>query len=473
LQAQGEVGGSDGRLLRLEGGLGLDVSLSPPRLAARPQSLNISLKGQGLPLALIDPLTPFLSGLTGQADLDVNLRGSLERPRLEGRADLHGGGLTIVPTGQVVDKIEVAMRLDGRRLLVDKVSARSGGTLSITGEAYVPWAGDPGSCALELTARGIKIGLGSIGEVITDADLHVGGTALNPLVTGPARPSQARILPRLASPSAMSEVVTLKRGQVPPPLRREKRKAPRIILPGPLAPIRMDTAVDLGKGIRVAVDEGWLELAGRTLVRKEPDGPLTFHQGFAIGRGLILAAGKAFEVLPGMTDFDGKDVPDPDLQAKATLRTGTTQIFVNLSGSAFESKLNFSSEPPLSQADILSTIIFGRPARSLSAGESQQLSAQALALLGQRGKAEMERLLGPTLSPDVVAVHNEMQTGPSLEAGKYLGSDLYLRYRQNMGPDGGQNVGLELKLKPYLSLESQVGTTRDNGADVIFSFDFD
>jgi translocation and assembly module TamB len=148
-------------------------------------------------------------------------------------------------------------------------------------------------------------------------------------------------------------------------------------------------------------------------------------------------------------------------------------VVASVSGTAYEPQIDLGAEPPMSQADILSTIIFGRPTSALNAGETRQLSAQALALMGQGGRREIERLLGPTLAPDVVTVHNEMQTGSSLEAGKYLSPDLYLRYRQNMDREGGQTVGLELKLKPYLSLDSQLSTTRDNGVDVIFSFDFD
>ena len=117
--------------------------------------------------------------------------------------------------------------------------------------------------------------------------------------------------------------------------------------------------------------------------------------------------------------------------------------------------------------------MFGKPAQSLDQGESDQLNAQALALLGQRGVRVIGQLLSPELAPDVVTVHEEAQYGSSLEAGKYLSQDLYLRYRHNLSSEGGQNVGLEYRLTDWLSLESQIGDARDTGVDMVYNFDFD
>jgi translocation and assembly module TamB len=341
-----------------------------------------------------------------------------------------------------------------------------------TGRVTLPLGG-PGLADLELTAKGFHVSLANLGEVVTDARLKLQGPTDAPRLTGLLTPRRAVIQPRLATPDIQRDVVILKPGQKPPPVRREVRRAPRIQLEGPLAPLVMDVDMEMTPDLKVRVGDGFLDMLGVASVRKSPGGPLTFHGGAGVPRGLIIVQGKRFELSDGSTDLRGKDRPDPDISAKATLRLGTSLVVASVSGTAYEPQIDLSSEPPMSQADILSTIIFGRPANALNAGETRQLSAQALALMGQRGRREIEKLLGPTLSPDVVTVHSEMQSGSSLEAGKYLSPDLYLRYRQNMGQEGGQNVGLELRLKPYLSLESQLGTTRDNGVDVIFSFDFD
>jgi translocation and assembly module TamB len=171
-------------------------------------------------------------------------------------------------------------------------------------------------------------------------------------------------------------------------------------------------------------------------------------------------------------DFAGKNEPNPNLEGQAKITVGQTLIFINFMGTMLDPQYQLSSQPAMSETDILSTIIFGRPANSLNSGESRELTAQALALLGSQGAKEIKDLVGDQFAPDVVTVHDEAQSGSSLEAGKYLSSDLYLRYRHNLSQEGGDNVGIEYRINHWLSLESQVGTTRDTGVDVILNWDF-
>ncbi len=458
--------------MEMNASLGLDLTLGPPLLHLNQRGLHLRVRAHDQPLALLEPALPMLSGVGGLLDLELGAEGSLESPQLSGHLALKNGAFTINATSQSFSEVNARFRLEGRDISVERFELASGGPVRLAGRLVLP-IGGPGMADLSLEARQFRLSLAALGEVVLDARLKLAGDLERPLLTGMLTPRRAIIQPRLATPSIMDDVVVLGPGQQPPPVRRERRQAPRIAPAGLLGRLAIDVKMEMTPDLKVRVGEGFLEMLGLAEVRKEPGGALIYYGGSKVPRGVIIVQGKRFEISDGSTDLAGKDRPDPDLKALASMRVGNALILVNVSGTSYDTVLNFSSEPPMSQADILSTIIFGRPVASLSAGESRELSAQALALMGQRGKREIERLLGPALAPDVVTVHTEAQTGSSLEAGKYLSQDLYLRYRRNLGPEGGENVGLELRLNPYLSLESQVGTTRDNGVDVIFSYDFD
>ncbi|MBI5523233.1 MAG: translocation/assembly module TamB domain-containing protein [Desulfarculus sp.] len=458
--------------LDLEASLGLKVSLHPPLLSPTGQGLKASASAQDLPLALLEPLIPGVGGLEGRVNLELEASGPLAAPLVTGELELKGGAFVVPNTGQAFQDLNIHLTARGREITVHNLSAVSGGPAKVRGKIWLP-IGDPGQVDLTFQAQGLLIGMGGIGKVITDAEFRITGTALSPLAIGWTRPSRANIHPALATPLALGEVVVLKPGQQPPPLERQRAsRAPRIVLGGLLESLTLEGRVDCGSGVRVDLDQGFMMLSGAALVRKQPGGPLVFYDSFGVGGGAMNIVGRRFVITGGRTLFAGKDVPDPDLDVDVNLGMGSTQVYIKLQGSAFSPKLVLSSEPPMNQTDILSTIIFGRPAASLNAGETRQLSAQALALLGLRGRERLESVLGPTLSPDVVTVFTEAQSGSSLEAGKYLSQDLYLRYRQNLGPDGGQNVGLEYRLNRYLSVESQIGTTRDSGVDAVFTWDF-
>lgn len=458
--------------LDLEASLGLKVSLHPPLVSPTSQGLQASASAQDLPLALLEPLIPGVGGLEGNLSLEAEASGPLSAPLITGALELKGGAFVIPNTGQAFHDLNIRLTSKGREVTVHNLSAVSGGPASVRGKIWLP-IGDPGQVDLTFQAQGLLIGMGGIGKVITDAEFRITGTAQSPLAIGWTRPSQATIHPALATPLALGEVVVLQPGQRPPPLERERAsRAPRLVLGGLLESLTLEGRVDCGQGVRVDLDQGFMTLSDVALVRKAPGGPLVFYDSFGVKGGAMNIVGRRFVLNGGRTMFAGKDVPDPDLDVDVTLGMGSTQVYIKLQGSAFSPKLVLSSEPPMNQTDILSTIIFGRPAASLNAGETRQLSAQALALLGLRGRERLESVLGPTLSPDVVTVFTEAQSGSSLEAGKYLSQDLYLRYRQNLGPDGGQNVGLEYRLNRYLSVESQIGTTRDSGVDAVFTWDF-
>ena len=522
LEAAGRAITQGRATLDLQASLGLRVSLRPPRLEFGEEGLQARVRADDLPLALLEPVIPGLQDIKGRLSLDIGAEGPVVHPQVRGSLVLEDGGFTISPTGQVLSDLKARLTARGRRVTLDELSADTGGGqearqrrarllerarqrlqdewdtqgeelgLARAGQARPQDAevaslnpgravlkghldlplGDDGLVDLDFQGRGIKVGLGAIGEVITDAHLKFSGTALKPLATGWTRPTRAEIHPGMAVPASLGEVVMLRPGQTPPPLRRDEHKAPVIVLGGPLGPLALDARVELDPGLRIEVDEGQALLGGFATVRKEPGGPLTFHDRFNVLGGALIIRGRRFVLTGGTALFSDKNVPDPDMNVDVKLNMGSTLVYIALRGTAFSPQLQLSSEPPMSQADILSTIIFGRPSKALNAGETRQLSAQALALLGAGGRQEIQKIVGPTLSPDVVTVYSEAQGGSALEAGKYLSEDLYLRYRQNLGAEGGQNVGLEYRLNRYMSLESQIGTTRDSGVDMIFNFDF-
>ncbi|MBI4799871.1 MAG: translocation/assembly module TamB domain-containing protein, partial [Desulfarculus sp.] len=399
--------------LDLEASLGLQVSLHPPLLSPTGQGLKASASAQDLPLALLEPLIPGVGGLEGRVNLEMEASGPLSAPLVSGGLELKGGAFVIPNTGQAFQDLNIHLTARGREITVHNLSAVSGGPAKVRGKIWLP-IGDPGQVDLTFQAQGLLIGMGGIGKVITDAEFRITGTALSPLAIGWTKPSQATIHPALATPLALGEVVVLKPGQKPPPLERERAsRAPRLVLGGLLESLTLEGRVDCGKGVRVDLDQGFMMLSDVALVRKEPGGPLVFYDSFGVRGGAMNIVSRRFVLTGGRTLFAGKDVPDPDLDVDVNLSMGSTQVYIKLQGSAFSPKLVLSSEPPMNQTDILSTIIFGRPAASLNAGETRQLSAQALALLGLRGRERLESVLGPTLSPDVVTVYTETQTGAS------------------------------------------------------------
>ncbi|MCB2185860.1 MAG: translocation/assembly module TamB domain-containing protein [Deltaproteobacteria bacterium] len=455
-------------VLQAKSELGLTISLRPPVWEPTAQGFSGRAWASRLPVSYLEPLFPGVGGVRGVVTGDFTWDGTLERPNLEGGLTLEGGALTILANNQAVGPIDAQIKVHNGRITVEKLTAKSGGLVTVAGVLDLPWR-DQGRLDLTVTARQVVVSLGTLGQVTTDADFKLAGSPAEPRLTGAIVPLSVFIQVDFSATPGHADVIIMKPGEEPPPWGGQ---APAAELPRFLQAAAVDVHLDLQKGLRVEGHDGWLLLTGGVHAVKEPDQPLLYYDKVILSRGVVIVRGRRFVAQQGFADFAGQPGPNPLLSAQAVLNQGGTKVLVNISGTARKPQVQLASEPPMSQADILSTIIFGQPVASLNQGQSSELSLQALALLGQEGREEMERIFGPDLAPDVVTVHDNPTSGSSLEAGKYLGPDLYLRYRQSVGRDPGQSVGLEYRLGPYISLESQVGSTRDSGIDVIFNYDF-
>jgi len=471
LELAGRALTNDQPSLDLKASLGIEFSLHPPVSNLTALGLSASADSDNFPLAILEPLVPGLAQIHGKANMHIAIKGRLEEPYLSGTVQLEQAAFTVSATGQRFEKVELGLKLQGRRVKVQHAHVQSGGDMQFLGWFDLP--GTPGGrLALNMKADKFDLSLGALGHSRFNAELKGEGTWQKPIITGIVKPTALKVQIGMSPPSDLEEeVVVMKSGQKPPPLERQPSSL-KWVPEGFLGRASVDLEADLAKGLRVALDDGWLEAVGAMRLKKEPMGPFTYHGVITVRRGLVLLLGKRFDIRRGKLDFAGRDEPNPILDAVVSLQAGKLLAQISVTGDANDPHVQISSEPPMSQADILATIVFGRPAQSLDQGQSDQLSAQALALLGQRGAREIGQLLSPQLAPDVVTVYQEAQYGSSLEAGKYLSSDLYLRYRHNLSSEGGQNVGLEYRIYDWLSLESQVGDARDTGVDMVYSFDF-
>ena len=468
---KGQALSKDQEVFDLNVELGLALSLNPFLVQSTPNGLKATATAKDFPLPLLEPLLVGLSYVRGSARLEFSAHGSLQDPDIKGNFDLKNGAFTVKALDQRFRGLNARIAMDGRKINIKEISLQREGSLLLRGLLVLPGQNDPGEVDLNLVTKDMTLSLGPWGQVTSSSEFKFQGNLKKPVIKGAITPRAVKLIWGMAPPTDLKDVVIIKPGQQPPPIGW--RKKPRVYTPGGvLTQASLDVLVDLSQGLRINVGEGWLLINGRPRVIKKPEGPIIYHDRIEITRGLILVFGKAFQVQKGVVDFADKDLPDPNLFGQATIGVGDTQIFVSLSGKASDPNIQLTSQPSMSQTDIMSTIIFGRPANSLSRNQSSSLSAQAAALLGQVGASEIKKIVGSELAPDVVTVHSEGQGGSSLEAGKYLSSDLYLRYRRRMDQEGGQNVGIEYRVWDWLSLESQVGDTRDSGVDVIFNFDF-
>jgi translocation and assembly module TamB len=141
--------------------------------------------------------------------------------------------------------------------------------------------------------------------------------------------------------------------------------------------------------------------------------------------GTFRQLGQELRIDPGRLIFSGP-IDDPAIDARAFVRaTDGTEAGFRVGGTVQNLALDTYSNPPKTESDIMSYILFGRPMSQTSGSEGNQAS-NAAALLGAN-------MLAMSLAPSIGLDEARVETGTQqnkaqLVVGKYLSPKLYVGY---------------------------------------------
>lgn len=189
-------------------------------------------------------------------------------------------------------------------------------------------------------------------------------------------------------------------------------------------------------------------------------------------KGTIDIQGRTFKVAEGTVTLHGKPGVPATLAGRAIAEVDPITLFLDISGPAGKPVLRFTSNPPLPPPDLLSYLVFGRSAATLSKDEYTSVSQQALGIVGGISAGKLKEIFGTEipLICDVSMKCGEETVGVT----KPLTQQLSLSYERKTNPlyrDDTNQMKLEYKVNKYMSLESTMGR-RNTGGDVLFNYDF-
>ncbi len=197
-------------------------------------------------------------------------------------------------------------------------------------------------------------------------------------------------------------------------------------------------------------------------------------------RGYFEFYAKEFQFTGGDISFNGGTTPILNLEL--TYSGPTITAIIKAMGSANNPQISLESRPPMPRDEILSQVLFGKSASSISRFEAIQLAAAVrdLTNFGSRGGLDALGTVRSSLGLDVLRLggsENDRQrraselTGSmaqeiagnsasreesddfSVEAGKYINDNVYLGL-EHSGVSGAA-VRVEIELRPNVSVEAR------------------
>ena len=388
--------------------------------------------------------------LTGAAQADMTIAGSVGAPQISGTLTTSGSRLVDGRSGIAINNLAADIGLTPGEASIRSLSGElsSGGRISGSGAVEL----DPASSfPADLNLKVVR-GRYADGQMVAtrfDADLALSGplTAL-PQLGGKVLLDETTITVPDTLPSSISRLdVTHKNASA-----EVQSQAVRLSggsEGGPSAGLGLDVRVQAsrifvrGRGMDV-------ELGGSVRLSGTSSAPLAAG-GFELVRGRLSILGKRLDFVRGTLGFAGSVVPILDLEA-STQSTGTT-VSVLVTGPADAPVFKFTSSPELPEDEVLALLVFGRSMNNLSPLQIAQLAEAVGQLTGAvKGGGLVERLRSAT-GVDDIDVRTDEETGDtSVGVGKYLNDRTYLGIESGATAGSGKaridlDIGKGIKLR--------------------------
>jgi translocation and assembly module TamB len=460
LRLDAEAAHEPGGRLNVAGTLPYRFTLAPADTASavgvtrrEGDTLGVTVRSDRFDLAFFEPFLPQGSAekLGGTLAVNGRIAGTMERPRAEGTVALRGMMASLPAIGVDYTKGELAGRLDGDRFTVERLRlvTDNDGELTATGTVRLTPLDDP---ALDLAARlkEFRVSNSATLRTIATGRLQIAGTAAKPVMTGALKLGRSEIVSGTETAAAANvekveltaaDLQQLAREFGPAVLARAEEK------PGLVDRFKLDIDVVLPRRIwfrQRGSMKADIEIAGRLKVRQEPGQKMGFFGEVETvpGRGSLELYGREFSIQEGDITLAGPpENVTLDVTAEYQVPTQADPgddgilIDVNATGRPDSLKLAFSSEPTMSEDDIVSYIVTGQPASENPLARKQSGEGQGAAEMGAevalgRLSESVAGAAGEALGLDVFQIRQDGLRGLTLTAGRYVASRVFLSLQQ-------------------------------------------
>jgi translocation and assembly module TamB len=396
------------------------------------------------------------SGLT---TINLNLRGTLQQPRVRGRIQISDGAISYVDLPNGLSGINGTLIFTEDRLQVQKLSAHTGGgDLDIGG--FIAYRN---GLTFTLTAHGKDIRLRYPPGVSAsgDADLTLAGTPKNSLLSGDITVTRFGLNPKFDFASYLAKS---KQPQLP------------VAQDSPLNGLRLD--IHVVSTPELQLETSLAKVTGNIDLHLRGTGARPILLGrFNIFEGDIIFNSTTYHLERGEISFSNPAQIQPVLDVEATAHVRDYDITLGFHGPADRPSISYRSDPPLPTADIIALLALGRTRQESATAQMYNPQQTTLtqsdenALIGQALNAtvssRVQRLFGVSrikIDPQVGGPENNANARLTIE--QLVSNKVTITYITNLSQSAQQIIQVEWNITRDLSIQGIRDQTGVLGFDV-------
>lgn len=281
-------------------------------------------------------------------------------------------------------------------------------------------------------------------------------------------------------------------------------KKPKVQNTSPLPNSAIDINVSMGKNVALDVKGLKGHLAGTFNLKQQVQGTLNAYGELSVKDGTYKAYGQDLTIQQGELIFTGGPVNNPEINLRAAKKinntpetfSGSTQLFdfntsnlesinygdtmtlgVEVTGHLTKPKVQLFSDPAiLSQADILSMLVLGRPASQADKASGKLLLA-AISSMNVGGNStqlleQLKQTAGIDFNVQTNTNYNQLTNtvtdSTAFVVGKSLSKRLYLSYNIGLSQTDVNMLTLRYVLTKFFSIQISSSDT-SNAIDFLYS----
>lgn len=226
--------------------------------------------------------------------------------------------------------------------------------------------------------------------------------------------------------------------------------------------------IDVGRDLWIKHESAEVLLAGRVAARKQAGKPLSLEGRIEAQRGFADLQRRRFRLIEGSLELVGGAKIDPVLDVLGRHKARAHVIDARLTGTASKPVLTLSSDPTLSQEDILAVLLFGRPSSELSQEQQSSLSERAVGLASSMGLTAVGRSVASAIGLDALGLQIDELSSQRASVGAYVGRNIFVALAQEFSGERGQELSIEYEFWPGWSLVGSTTSQGTNSADLVW-----
>ncbi len=436
-------------------GIATALTLSGSAQFVAPQALDVAVNGS-VDAALLGPAVAPLK-VAGRITVDARVSGTASAPVVTGRAALDGVDLASEEGGLSVEAATGSLLFSEGRLTISDLSLRfAGGTVDLGGTVLLDG----------LKPAGIRVSALVSHVKVSPFDGFRATFSGNLLVLGDSQPRAVRgelVFDRALYDRDFSIDLAS--------LLQRKRVATVGANPSVLDPVTLDVRlVAPPESIEVRTNVARLKASGELFARGTWGHPLLFGEIKAEEGGRLTLQGQRYDLLSGRVLFSNPIRIEPFFEMEARGTISRYQVTFGLTGTASRLVPRFSSDPQLSEAQIISLMATGDvPSTSVAGGpigpapvsSDESVSKAARELLASLASDAVTSRTKEFFRLDRFQIDPAFSTGstfdaPRITVGKSLGKDFNATVSFVLSSNQQQIITLDYQLSTTAFLQARL-----------------